>query len=80
MAFEIVLKASKEFISGSESNRTLYLWGKRGTGKQYLMHAVNRTFLDNNFHIASFWLDDVQRIEGQYEYFSYGYESLFSLK
>ena len=49
---EIVLKASKEFISGSESNRTLYLWGKRGTGKQYLMHAVNRTFLDNNFHSA----------------------------
>lgn len=37
-------------------------------------------FLDNNFHISSFLLEDVQRIEDQYEYFSYGYESLFSLK
>ena len=37
-------------------------------------------FLDDNFHIASFWLDDVQRKDDQYEYFSQSYDSIFSFK
>ena len=39
---ELVLKASNNFISNHSSFRTLYLWGKEGVGKNYLLHATNR--------------------------------------
>jgi len=39
---ELVLKASNNFISNHSSFRTLYLWGKEGVGKNYLLNATNR--------------------------------------
>ena len=43
---EIILRASKEFISGSNTTRTFFLWGREGTGKNYLLHSINREFLE----------------------------------
>jgi len=39
---ELVLKASNNFISNHSSFRTLYLWGREGVGKNYLLNATNR--------------------------------------
>ena len=49
---EIILRASKEFISGSNTTRTFFLWGREGTGKNYLLHSINREFLEKNLHSA----------------------------
>ena len=49
---EIVLKASKDFISGSDTTSTFFLWGKKGTGKNYLLHSINREFLEKRLHSA----------------------------
>ena len=49
---EIILKASKDFISGSDTTKTFFLWGKKGTGKNYLLHSINREFLEKKLHSA----------------------------
>ena len=49
---EIILKASKDFISGSDATKTFFLWGKKGTGKNYLLHSINREFLEKELHSA----------------------------
>ena len=49
---EIILRASKEFISGSNTTRTFFMWGREGTGKNYLLHSINREFLGKNLHSA----------------------------
>ena len=49
---EIILKASKDFISGSDTTKTFFLWGKKGTGKNYLLHSINREFLEKELHSA----------------------------
>ena len=49
---EIILEASRDFISESKMTRTFFLWGKEGTGKNYLLHSVNKKFLENNLHSA----------------------------
>lgn len=49
---EIILRASKEFISGSNTTRTFFLWGREGTGKNYLLHSINREFLEKKLHSA----------------------------
>ena len=49
---EIILKASKDFISGSDTTKTFFLWGKEGTGKNYLLHSINREFLEKKLHSA----------------------------
>ena len=49
---EIILKASRDFISGSDTTKTFFLWGKRGTGKNYLLHSINREFLVKKLHSA----------------------------
>ena len=66
---EIILKASKDFISGSDTTKTFFLWGKKGTGKNYLLHSINREFLRKKLHSAfiSFdnsLLDDPSVLEG----------------
>ena len=66
---EIILKASKDFISGSDATKTFFLWGKKGTGKNYLLHSINREFLEKKLHSAfiSFdnsLLDDPLVLEG----------------
>ena len=49
---EIILKASKDFVSGSDTTKTFFLWGKKGTGKNYLLHSINREFLEKKLHSA----------------------------
>jgi len=49
---EIILRASKEFISGSNTTRTFFLWGREGTEKNYLLHSINREFLEKKLHSA----------------------------
>ena len=49
---EIILKASKDFVSGSDTIKTFFLWGKKGTGKNYLLHSINREFLEKKLHSA----------------------------
>ena len=49
---EIILKASKDFISGSDTTKTFFLWGKKGAGKNYLLHSINREFLEKKLHSA----------------------------
>ena len=49
---EIILEASRDFISESKMTRTFFLWGKEGTGKNYLLHSINKKFLENNLHSA----------------------------
>ena len=49
---EIILRASREFISGSNTTRTFFLWGREGTGKNYLLHSINREFLEKKLHSA----------------------------
>ena len=49
---EIILKASKDFVSGSDTIKTFFLWGKKGTGKNYLLHSINREFLQKKSHSA----------------------------
>ena len=66
---EIILKASRDFISRSDTTKTFFLWGKKGTGKNYLLHSINREFLEKKLHSAfiSFdnsLLDDPSVLEG----------------
>ena len=66
---EIILKASRDFISGSDTTKTFFLWGKKGAGKNYLLHSINREFLEKKLHSAfiSFdnsLLDDPSVLEG----------------
>ena len=49
---EIILKASRDFISGSDTTKTFFLWGKKGTGKNYLLHSINREFLNKKLNSA----------------------------
>ena len=49
---EIILKASRDFISGPETTKTFFLWGKKGAGKNYLLHSINREFLEKKLHSA----------------------------
>ena len=49
---EIILKASRDFISGSDTTKTFFLWGKKGAGKNYLLHSINREFLEKKLHSA----------------------------
>ena len=49
---EIILQALRDFISESKMTRTFFLWGKEGTGKNYLLHSTNKKFLENNLHTA----------------------------
>ena len=45
---ELVLKATNHFVSNHSSFKTLYLWGKDGVGKNYLLHATNKKCKENN--------------------------------
>ncbi len=49
---EIILKASRDFISGPDTTKTFFLWGKKGAGKNYLLHSINREFLEKKLHSA----------------------------
>tara|TARA_Y100000590_G_scaffold231148_1_gene260486 strand:- start:397 stop:1104 length:708 start_codon:yes stop_codon:yes gene_type:complete len=47
---EVILKACREFISRSNNSNTFLLWGNEGTGKNYLLHSINREFINKNLH------------------------------
>tara|TARA_B100001123_G_C14893057_1_gene860687 strand:+ start:41 stop:766 length:726 start_codon:yes stop_codon:yes gene_type:complete len=45
---ELILKVSEEFILRSEETKTLFLWGKKGVGKNYLLQGINQRFVEKN--------------------------------
>ena len=51
---ELVLKATNHFVSNHSSFKTLYLWGKDGVGKNYLLHATNKKCKENNLSSTFF--------------------------
>ena len=44
---KLVLEASNDFVSNNFTLKTLYLWGKDGVGKNYLLHAMNKKCKEN---------------------------------
>jgi len=44
---KLVLKASNDFVSNSLILNSLYLWGKDGVGKNYLLNAMNKKCKEN---------------------------------
>jgi len=42
---KVVLRALKEFCEEDSINQFLFLWGKPGVGKNYLLHSVHQEFL-----------------------------------
>ena len=49
---KLVLKASNNFICNKLEFRTLYLWGRDGVGKNYLMNAVNQKCMEEKLSSA----------------------------
>jgi len=49
---ELVLKALNDFISNKLELKTLYLWGRDGVGKDYLLNAVNKRCLEKKLSSA----------------------------
>jgi len=48
----LTLEALKNFIKTESLIKSLFLWGKVGSGKEYLLQAVNKRFIDDNLKTA----------------------------
>tara|TARA_Y100000814_G_scaffold241750_1_gene186287 strand:+ start:74 stop:790 length:717 start_codon:yes stop_codon:yes gene_type:complete len=42
---ELIIQALKEFCKEDSLNQFFYLWGKEGSGKNYLLHSLNQEFI-----------------------------------
>lgn len=47
---ELILKVSEEFISKPKDNKTIFMWGKSGVGKNYLLQGINKRFVEQNIN------------------------------
>lgn len=67
---KLVLEASNDFVSNNNFTlKTLYLWGKDGVGKNYLLHAMNKKCKENKLRsiflsFSSTALKDMSIFEG----------------
>ena len=49
---ELLLRNLKNFLSEKPITNTIYLWGRKGVGKNYLLQSINQEYLRKNKNTA----------------------------
>lgn len=49
---DLIIKALKEFCTEESLNQNFFLWGRAGSGKNYLLHSIHHEFISLNKRVA----------------------------